>query len=205
MSSGKLFIISAPSGAGKSTILRRVMTDLQGVAFSVSHTTRAPREGEVNGREYHFVDRATFSRMIDDDQFCEYAEVHGNLYGTSKNSIKDLLARGIDVILDIDVQGAAIIRRLPELQAISVFLTPPSLVELEKRLRRRGLDSDEEIATRLSNAHQEMSVIADFDYLIVNENVEEATRMFEAIILAIRAGDRRGFAGKPLPDLAMRS
>ena len=205
MSSGKLFIISAPSGAGKSTILRRVMAELQGVAFSVSHTTRPPRTGEKDGREYHFIERATFLQMIEEDQFCEYAEVHGNLYGTSKASIQKLLARGVDVILDIDVQGAAIIRRFAELPSISVFLAPPSLAELERRLRHRGLDSDGVIATRLNNAHKEMSVIDDFDYLIINEHAAEAALMFEAIILATRARDRRGFTGQDLPDMASKS
>ena len=201
MSSGKLFIISAPSGAGKSTILRRVMSDLQGISFSVSHTTRSPREGEQDGREYHFVDRTTFLRMVDEDQFWEYAEVHDNLYGTSKAAIQEQLARGIDVILDIDVQGAAIIRRSQKLESISVFLAPPSLAELERRLRARGLDSEESIGTRLENAHNEMAAMDDFDYLIVNEHLDEAVSMFEGIILSTRSRDRRGFAGTPLPDV----
>lgn len=205
MISGKLFIISAPSGAGKSTILGRVMADLQGIAFSVSHTTRSPRAGEKDGREYHFIDRTTFLRMIDEDQFCEYADVHGNLYGTSKKAIQEQLAQGIDVILDIDVQGAAIIRRSPELDSLSVFLAPPSLTELERRLRSRGLDSEESIATRLANAHQEMKAIDDFDYLIVNEQLGEAVRLFSGIILATRAKGRRGYTGAPLPGMVSNS
>lgn len=201
MSSGKLFIISAPSGAGKSTVLRRVMADLRGISFSVSHTTRPPREGEQDGREYHFVDRATFLAMIDKNQFCEYAEVHGNLYGTSKAAILHQLDRGIDVILDIDVQGAAIIRHTQELESISVFLAPPSLAELERRLRARDLDSEESIATRLENALKEMAAMNDFDFLIINEHLDEAVSMFAGVILATRARDRRSFIGTPVPDL----
>jgi guanylate kinase len=123
------------------------MADLQGLAFSISHTTRSPRAGEKDGREYHFVDRTTFLSMIDEGQFCEYADVHGNLYGTSKAAIQQQLAQGIDVILDIDVQGAAIIQNSPELDSLSVFLAPPSLTELERRLRSRGLDSEESIGS----------------------------------------------------------
>jgi len=198
MAKGKLFIISAPSGAGKSTVLSRVMAQLPGVAFSVSHTTRMPRKGEQDGREYHFVDRTTFTEMIEQGNFLEYADVHGNYYGTSRLAVQEQLEQGLDVILDIDVQGAKIIRDAKEMDAVFVFLTPPDLTELERRLRGRGLDSDETIVQRLKNAHTELRSLGDFDYLIVNEELDEAVRMFESVILAERAKNHRHFTGKDI-------
>ena len=195
MVKGKLFIISAPSGAGKSTVLKQVMAQLPGVAFSISHTTRQPRKGEQDGREYYFVDRAEFTQMIEQGSFLEYADVHGNYYGTSRLAVQEQLDQGLDVILDIDVQGAKIIRDAKELAAVFVFLAPPDLEELERRLRGRGLDSDETIAKRLKNAHTELRSFGKFDYLIVNNKLDEAVRMFESVVLAERAKSHRHYNG----------
>ena len=181
---GQLFIISAPSGAGKTTILRQVMADLPGLAFSVSHTTRAPRPGEVNGRDYHFVDRPSFERLRSAGDFLEWAEVHTNLYGTSRSAVADQLAAGLDVILDIDVQGARQIRGIPGLAALSLFILPPSLAELEKRLSGRGTDSPEVVRLRLENALREITACGDYDHRIINDRLAEAVEMVQAVILS---------------------
>lgn len=196
---GQLFIISAPSGAGKTTILRQVMADLPGLAFSVSHTTRAPRTGEVNGRDYHFVDRPTFERLQATGDFLEWAEVHANLYGTSRSAVAGQLAAGTDVILDIDVQGARQVRAIRELAPVSLFILPPSLAELEKRLSGRGTDSAEVIRLRLENALREISECADYDHLIVNDQLDQAVEMVKAVVLAARSRSGRGRDGKALP------
>ncbi|MFN2352921.1 MAG: guanylate kinase [Desulfopila sp.] len=196
MIQGKLYILSAPSGTGKSTLLDRIMAEIEGLAFSVSHTTRTPRKGEKTGVEYHFIDRQTFVAMIDRGDFLEYADVHGNLYGTSRPGVQQQIDQGVDVILDIDVQGADIIRKCRELNTTFIFLAPPSLDELEKRLRGRGLDDEETIATRLANAADEMTAVNRYDYVIVNENVEEAAMMLKSVILAERAKDRRTIRGE---------
>lgn len=198
MSKGKLFILSAPSGTGKSTILKEVMTRLEGLVFSISHTTRAPRRGETDGVEYHFVDRPTFLAMKEKGLFLEWAEVHGNYYGTSRPAVEKQISCGNDVILDIDVQGAGMISSLGAVDAAYIFLAPPSLDELERRLRSRGLDDDETIATRMANAREEMAAMDEFEYCIVNETVDEAVRLFEAVILAERARGRRGLNGAGL-------
>lgn len=195
MAKGKLFILSAPSGAGKSTVLSRVMAQLNGLAFSISHTTRSPRIGEKDGREYHFVDKTEFTRMIHEKQFLEFALVHGNYYGTSRLALKQQLDQGLDVILDIDVQGARIVRESGELPAVYVFLAPPNIAELERRLRERALDSEETIAKRLTNAHNELRAVEEYEYLIVNDNLDEAVQMFAAVILAERARGRRDHGG----------
>jgi len=198
MSRGKLFILSAPSGAGKSTVLKEVMARLENLVFSISHTTRAPRRGETDGVEYHFVDRPTFESMKEKGLFLEWAEVHGNYYGTSRPAVEKQVACGNDVILDIDVQGAAIIRGLGDVDAAYIFLAPPGLGELERRLQSRGLDDDETIATRMTNAEEEMAAMDEFEYCIVNETVDEAVRLFEAVILAERARGRRRLNGDGL-------
>lgn len=198
MIQGKLYILSAPSGTGKTTLLNRIMAEIEGLAFSISHTTRTPRKGETSGVEYHFVDRPTFVAMIDRGDFFEYADVHGNLYGTSRPGVQQQINQGVDVILDIDVQGADIIRRCQELNTTSIFLAPPALDELEKRLRGRGLDDEQTIATRLTNAGNEMKAVNRYDYVIVNEHVEEAGIMLKSIILAERARDRRNIRGEQL-------
>ncbi len=195
MSKGKLFILSAPSGTGKSTLLQKVLRRLEGLVFSISHTTRAPRRGETDGVEYHFIDRPTFLAMKEEGVFLEWAEVHGNFYGTSRLAVEEQAAGGADVVLDIDVQGAGIIRRQGDVDATYIFLAPPDLDELERRLRRRGLDDDETIAVRLANAREEMAAIDEFEFLIVNQDMDEAVRMFESVILAERARGRRRIDG----------
>ena len=201
MSSGKLFILSAPSGAGKTTLLKRVMADLQGLAFSVSHTTRQPRAGEVDGVDYHFVSREQFEGMRDQGVFLEWAEVHGNLYGTSRPAVLAQLETGLDVILDIDVQGAAILRKSASIPAASLFISPPSLQELERRLRGRGTDSEETILLRLKNARTEMQAAVDYEYLIVNARLEQAVDTLRAIVIAERSRGHRLPTGQAIEIL----
>ena len=182
---GNVFIVAAPSGAGKSTLVNAVLAEDSNVLLSVSFTTRAPRPGEVNGREYHFVDRATFGAMLERGEFLESAEVHGNHYGTSQKWIADTRAQGHDIIMEIDWQGAQQIRRLfPE--TVSLFILPPSLAELERRLRSRGKDSEATIRERMRNAADEISHVAEFDYVIINKDFEEARRDLAAVIRAVR-------------------
>lgn len=198
MNQGKLFILSAPSGTGKTTILKKVMASIEGLEFSVSHTTRKPREGERNGKDYHFVDRKEFLAIKENGHFLECADVHGNLYGTSSLVVQEQIESGLDVILDIDVQGARIVKALEDTAGIYIFISPPSLNELERRLRGRGQDSEETIVRRLTNARLEMEAVAEYDYLIVNDNVDETARMFESIILAERSRGRRLINGKAI-------
>lgn len=198
MANGNLFIISAPSGTGKTTILNRVLSDLQGVGFSVSHTTREPRPGEVDGKDYFFVNRAVFQTMQEQDDFLEHAEVHGNLYGTSKAVIDNLLQEGKDVILDIDVQGARQIRQKGVMQAVFIFIAPPSLADLEKRLTSRGTDSEPVITTRLQNARRELADMDMYDYIIVNDEIENGVEVLRSIIIAERSKAKRSATGAPL-------
>ena len=201
MSRGNLFVISAPSGAGKSTILKKLLTKVPNLAFSVSHTTRSPRPGESNGREYHFVDRATFEGMRTDQAFLEWAEVHGNLYGTSRAAIEAQQAKGIDVFLDIDVQGAQQLREQRIHGTIFLFIAPPSWTELERRLRGRGTDPEETVQLRLNNARQEMEDANRYDYLVINDQLDEAVDVLRAVVIAERCKGRRTPEGQPL-DLA---
>jgi len=201
MTTGRLFVVSAPSGTGKTTLLKRVMHRLPGLAFSVSHTTRAPRSGEKDGADYHFVSPTQFQEMIDRKLFLEHAKVHANLYGTSWASIKQQLAEGVDVILDIDVQGAAIVRRSGGLEATHIFISPPSLAELERRLRGRGTESEEMIAVRLDNARIEIGAIREYEYLIVNDQLEATADLLASIIVAERARAHRLPSGEPIGDI----
>jgi guanylate kinase len=198
MTAGRLFVISAPSGAGKTTLLKRVMAKVPGVVFSISHTTRKPRPGELDGVDYHFVSRPEFLAMIDKELFLEYAEVHDNLYGTSIAAIGVQLLEGKDVILDIDVQGAAILRKNDQLKATHIFISPPDLHELERRLRGRGTESEEMIKVRLKNAATEMAAADAYEYLIINDQIAEAADVLTAIILAERARAHRLPSGKPI-------
>lgn len=200
MSTGRLFVISAPSGAGKTTLLKKVMAELRGLVFSISHTTRKPRPGELDGVDYHFVSKDAFREMIDNQLFLEYAEVHGNFYGTSLAAIGEQLEEGLDVVLDIDVQGAAILRAKGQGGASHIFIAPPGLPELEKRLRGRGTESEETIQVRLKNAAGEMKAAADYEYLIINDKIEEAATLLSAIILAERARAHRLPSGKIIPE-----
>ena len=198
MKQGTLFVISAPSGAGKTTVLQQVLQGLSGISFSISHTTRRPRSGEQDGKDYHFTDSATFKKMIEQQEFLEWAEVHGNFYGTSKAAIASYLDSGSDIILDIDVQGAAQVRQAADVASVSVFILPPSLAELEKRLRGRGTDADDIIATRLINARQEIEAAELYDHIIINDSIDTAVQMVRSVILADRSRNRRDHNGKPL-------
>jgi guanylate kinase len=182
---GLLFIVAAPSGAGKSSLVNAVLEEDPNLVLSISHTTRAPRPGEANGREYHFTDRATFTRMIGAGEFLESAEVHGNLYGTSQAAVQGVRESGRDVVLEIDWQGAQQVRRLfPD--AVGIFILPPSMAELERRLRARNQDPDEVIRRRLAAAADEVSHLAEFDYVIINKYFEEARRDLAAVVRACR-------------------
>lgn len=199
---GNIFIVAAPSGAGKSSLVNAVLAEDSNVLLSVSYTTRTPRHGEVDGREYHFVDRTTFAAMLERGEFLESAEVHGNQYGTSQKWITDTRAQGHDIIMEIDWQGAQQIRRLfPE--TVSLFILPPSLAELERRLRSRGKDSEESIRERMRNATEEIGHVAEFDYVIINKDFEEARRDLAAVIRAVRLRARDVLArlSTQLPEL----
>ncbi|MEW5681231.1 MAG: guanylate kinase [Pseudomonadota bacterium] len=182
---GNLFIVSAPSGAGKSSLIQALLKRHSDMQVSVSHTTRAPRPGEQDGVHYHFISVAEFKALIAKDEFFEWAEVFGNYYGTSKSTIRDSLSRGIDVFLDIDWQGARQIKA-QESSAKGIFILPPSLAELEQRLNKRGQDSSEVIAKRMAQAHSEMSHADEYEYLIINDNFDSALNEFERIVLAQR-------------------
>ncbi len=197
MSHGKIFIISAPSGTGKTTLLKKVMAEIEGVTFSVSHTTRAPRAGEMNGIDYYFVSEKEFLAMQSTGEFLESAEVYGNYYGTTKQAVLNTIENGIDVILDIDVQGANIIRKALEIDASYIFLSPPSLKELEKRLQGRAKDDDETIRIRLANAGKEMLAANEYEYLIINDQLDVAAKVLASVILAERAKGHRLPSGKP--------
>ena len=190
MNEGILLVLSAPSGCGKTTILRQVMAELPGLAFSVSHTTRQPRPGEICGRDYHFVSMEQFKAIRDQQPsgFLEWAEVHGNCYGTSRPEVESRLAAGADVILDIDVQGAEQVRR--NTQPVTVFIAPPSLEELERRLRARGTESEESVRRRLANAAKEMQAAPAYTYLIINDRLDQAVLELKAVIIAERCRRR---------------
>lgn len=198
MEKGNLFIISAPSGTGKTTILKRVISELESIVFSVSHTTRTPRIGEKEGVDYFFVEKDTFETMQKKGLFLEWAEVHANLYGTSSHAVKELTEQGKDVILDIDVQGARQVMDKVREKVFFVFIAPPSLQELEKRLANRGTESESVISTRLKNAHDEMKSLEHYDYVIVNEQVDRAVEVLKSIIIAERSRKRRSVSGEPL-------
>lgn len=170
---GNLFVVAAPSGAGKSSLVKALLELDSRLAASVSHTTRAPRGQEQDGREYHFVDTSAFQAMVARDEFFEWAQVHGNLYGTSRTAIQDRLQRGEDVVLEIDWQGALQIKRLFP-HAVLIFILPPSWDELQQRLQRRGEDRPEVIATRMANAREEVPQAIHFDFVIINALFETA-------------------------------
>lgn len=184
---GYLFIVSSPSGGGKTTLIRRLLAKPPGepLRFSVSHTTRPRRDGEDDGREYHFVSAADFEKMARAGEFLEHNEVHGNFYGTAKSEVLPRLHAGEDVILDIDVQGARDIREAyPE--AVSIFIVPSTAGELELRLRKRGLDGEESIRKRLINAAKEIAQAEEFQYVIVNDDLDRAGLELESVVRAAR-------------------
>lgn len=189
MPRGDLFILSAPSGTGKTTLIHSMLRGgtgaLKDLVFSVSHTTREPRRGEVDGKDYHFVDRATFERMVEEDRFLEHAEYNQNLYGTSWAEVRPRLERGEDVILEIEVQGAEqVLRRYPE--AVSIFVLPPGFDALRQRLSHRGLDGAEAIRRRLAVSYSEIRCYSLYEYAILNDDAARASEALAAIILARR-------------------
>ena len=185
-SRGTLFVVSSPSGGGKGTLIRHVLEVVENLRYSVSYTTRAPRPGEVDGREYFFVNREIFEEMAGAGEFLEWACVHGNLYGTAKNQVIEETAAGADIILEVDVQGAASVRQLL-MDSVSIFILPPSFEVLRQRLIARGTDSPEELELRLRNAPEELKQYSAFDYVIINDEVDRAMGQLAAIIYAERA------------------
>ncbi len=182
---GTLYIISAPSGAGKTSLVKALLEQTEQIMVSVSNTTRGARPGEVDGRDYHFTEIDTFKRMIEQGDFLEHAQVFDNFYGTSQASVLEQMAKGMDVILEIDWQGAQQVReKMPE--AVSIFILPPSREELESRLRGRNTDSDEVIERRMRDAISEMSHYNEFDYLVFNDDFDTALSELRSIILARR-------------------
>jgi guanylate kinase len=182
---GNLFVVAAPSGAGKSSLVKALMEVDQRVRPSVSHTTRAPRGQEKHGREYYFVSQPEFDQMVAANSFVEWANVHGNRYGTSRKMIEERISEGADIVLEIDFQGAMQIKKLFA-NAVMIFILPPSWSELESRLHNRGEDAPEVISTRLANAAEEMSQVQAFDYVIINELFERALFDLKAIVHAQR-------------------
>ncbi len=185
MNTGTLYIISAPSGAGKTSMITTLLESLDDAEMAVSHTTRKPREGEVAGKHYHFINAEEFLSDVSENKFLEHAKVFDNHYGTSKAAVDVLLDKGVDVILEIDWQGAEQVRRLmPE--ALSIFILPPSKEELEKRLRGRGTDSDEVIAKRLGQSCDDITHYDEFDYVVINDDFEVAVEQLASVFYANR-------------------
>jgi guanylate kinase len=188
--SGNLFVVVAPSGTGKTSLVAELLRREPGIRLSISYTTRNPRQGEAHGREYHFVARDAFERMIASGDFLEHANVYGNYYGTSRRWIEEQLAAGEDVLLEIDWQGAAQVRKLfPHMAGI--FILPPSIAELKRRLEARGKDAPETIARRMASARDEVSHVLEFEYIIVNEEFETAVRDLQAVVRAARLSRAR--------------
>jgi guanylate kinase len=183
--SGNLFVVVAPSGAGKTSLVNELLTREPGIRLSISYTTRAPREGEAHGREYHFIQRAEFEKMIAAKDFLEHANVFGNYYGTSRRWIEEQLAGDHDVLLEIDWQGAQQVRRLFP-QTVGIFIMPPSLSELRRRLHARGKDDPDTIERRLAGAREDISHVLEFEYIIVNESFDSAATDLHAVVRATR-------------------
>jgi len=182
---GTLYIVAAPSGAGKSSLVNALLEREREIVLSISHTTRPPRPGDVDGEHYHFVNRGVFERLIADNAFLEHAEVFGNLYGTSRNAVEPLLAQGRDVLLEIDWQGARQVRKvMPD--SVSIFILPPSREELERRLRTRAADSAITIARRLAESREEIAHVDDFDYVVVNDEFADALNDLRSIVTTRR-------------------
>ncbi|MBU0735221.1 MAG: guanylate kinase [Pseudomonadota bacterium] len=192
--SGLLFVISAPSGGGKSTIASAVRQRVEGLGYSISHTTRKPRGHESDGIDYHFVDEKTFTKMIDQGAFVEWAKVYDNLYGTSASGLKDLTASGLDIVLDVDIQGGRNIKdHFPN--SVLIFLIPPSLEVLELRLRERGTDDETVIRARMETAADDIRNCGWYDYIIINDRLEKAIREAQSIIISGRCRTERQLPG----------
>lgn len=168
----RLIVISAPSGAGKTTLCARLLADFRSLKLSISTTTRAPRGQEQDGREYYFVDKPTFEREINEGHFAEWAQVHGNYYGTSRRTLDDFFSRGFSVLLDIDVQGADSLKKSYGARCSTIFIAPPSIEILEARLRARGTDSEESIQRRMKNSREEMARAGEFDHQLTNDDLD---------------------------------
>lgn len=187
---GNVFVVSAPSGAGKSTLAQRLVRSVPDLIFSISFTTRKPRPGEVDGRDYFFIDDGRFDAMIREGGFVEWVQVYGHRYGTGRDWLNGVLATGLDVLLDIETTGALNLRRaIPD--ARMIFILPPSAAALEQRLRSRGEDSDEQIRVRMKHARHEMELYPAYDYLVLNDDLELAYRQFESLVHATRASRER--------------
>ncbi len=199
---GTLIVVSAPSGAGKTTLCRDVRMRLGDLAYSVSYTTRPPRPGEVDGADFHFVTESAFKELREAGGFAEWAEVHGNLYGTHAGTIERALAEGRDILLDIDTQGARQLRARYR-EAVLIFIIAPSMAELEQRLRERRSDAEREIKRRMDRAREEIQLWRQYDYLIVNRDVKDAVEQLAAVIQAERCRTTR--LSLALPDLEVRS
>ena len=182
---GNLFVISAPSGSGKTTLVRRLLDTLDDVQFSISFTTRSVRGSERDGIDYHFITEESFRSKIEEGEFLEWAEVHGNFYGTSKIETEKIRAGGEDILMDVDVQGATQVRKAQP-DAVTLFIMPPSFGVLEERLRGRRQDSDKVIEGRLVEARHEIHHYKDYDYVLVNDSVERTSELFKAIVLSER-------------------
>jgi guanylate kinase len=182
---GNLFVISAPSGAGKTSLVRALLNINPQINLSISYTTRNPRPGEVDGKDYHFVEREAFLAMAKRGEFLESAEVYGNFYGTSQKWISEEIAKGRDILLEIDWQGATQVRKLFP-RCISIFILPPSIEALEQRLKGRGQDEHDVIARRMAAVREDVSHVAEFDYVIINDNLNEALRELNAVVLSAR-------------------
>ncbi|MGA7399549.1 MAG: guanylate kinase [Candidatus Sulfotelmatobacter sp.] len=190
-----IYIISAPSGSGKSTLVNELLKKVSDLEFSISYTTRAPRGSEVNGRQYYFVSRAEFEKMIEEDAFLEYAEVFGNYYGTARRFLHEAEQHGRDLLLDIDVQGAKQIQdKLPD--ATSIFILPPDRKTLEERLRKRSEDTDEVIQHRLDKATSEIEKYPRYNYILINDQLEDSIKLLRAVV----RGERLLRAGRPLSE-----
>jgi len=183
---GILFVVSSPSGGGKGTLIQRVLNKVPNLSYSVSFTTRAPRNGEVDGREYFFVTPEKFEEMVAADEFLEWARVHGKLYGTTRRQVVREISQGRDIILEVDVQGAASVRQLIA-DSVSIFILPPSFEVLRQRLEARGTDSPEELDLRLRNAPTELKDYSAFQYVIINDDADRAADQMTAIVQAERA------------------
>jgi guanylate kinase len=182
---GRIFVVSGPSGSGKSTLIREVRQKVPGLGYSISHTSRLPRGQERNGVEYHFVSKENFQKMIENEEFVEWAEVYQDLYGTSVSSLKSKITLGLDVIMDIDLEGAKNIKDHFR-DAVLIYVLPPSLEVLEKRLRERGTDDEKAIRTRLKKAGKEIKNCVTYDYLVFNDQLDQAVEEMKSILIAER-------------------